>query len=217
MKLVLLGPPGAGKGTNAKVISEDLKLKHLATGDILRRHIKEQSELGKKAKDIIEKGGLVPDDLVNAMMEHEILAAGLLEKGFILDGYPRTVGQADSFGNFLNKHHAKLDAVLNFVTSEKVLIDRLSGRRVCGKCGANFHIRNIPPRKEGVCDHCGEALVQRKDDKPETIKNRLETYQKETSPLIEYYRKKQLLHDLPADKNLHDMQKDLKQLFDKLG
>ena len=216
MKLVLLGPPGAGKGTHAKKLSETYRVRQLSTGDILRKQIKDKTELGQRAKDVIERGGLVSDELVNEMMAREIENLGI-DKGFLLDGYPRTIGQADALDAFLKKHVTKLDAVLNFVASEKVLIDRLSGRRVCQKCGANYHVRNIPPKKEGICDHCQIELVQRKDDKPETIANRLATYQKETAPLIDYYRQKGLLHDFSADTDVETMQRELKKFFEKTG
>lgn len=216
MKLVLLGPPGAGKGTHAKRMTEIYRVKPLSTGDILRQQIKDKTELGLRAKDVIERGGLVSDELVNEMMAREIENLGI-EKGFLLDGYPRTIGQADALDAFLKKHQAKLDWVLNFVASETILIDRLSGRRVCPKCGANYHVRNIPPKKEGICDHCHTALVQRKDDKPETIANRLATYQKETAPLIDYYRQKGLLHDVAADLSIDELQRELKKFFEKIG
>ena len=215
MKLVLLGPPGAGKGTHAKILSEKLKAPHLAAGDILRKHIREKTELGVKAKDIIERGELVSDDLVNTMMEGEISRAGF-SKGFILDGYPRTIGQADALWRFLKANGQKLDAALNFATSEKMIIDRLSGRRVCTKCGGNYHLRNIPPQKEGICDTCGEKLTQRKDDEPATILHRLEMYEKETKPLIEYYAKKGLLREVPGDYDVPELQRELTLLFDEL-
>lgn len=215
MKLVLLGPPGAGKGTHAKILSEKLNAPQLAAGDILRQHIRNKTPLGVKAKDIIEAGGLVSDDLVNSMMEEEIKRAGY-DKGFILDGYPRTIGQADALGRFLKNNNAKLDAALNFATSEKVIINRLSGRRVCAKCGANYHVRNIPPKKEGICDKCGEKLTQRKDDEPATIQHRLEMYEKETKPLIDYYAKKGLLREVPGDYDVPELQQVLMSLFDEL-
>jgi adenylate kinase len=216
MKLVLLGPPGAGKGTNAKKLSETYGLRQLSTGDILRQQIKNGTELGLRAKSVIESGELVSDELVNEMMVREIESSGI-EKGFLLDGYPRTIGQADALDAFLKRHQTDLDAVLNFVASEKILIDRLSGRRVCQKCGANYHVRNIPPRKEGVCDTCGVDLVQRKDDKPETIATRLVTYWKETAPLIDYYRRKSLLHDFSADLDVDVLQRELSEFFEKTG
>lgn len=215
MKIILLGPPGAGKGTHAKVLAEKYKAAHLATGEILRQHIREKTELGRKAQDIIERGELVGDDLVNAMMFDVIRRSGIT-KGFILDGYPRTKGQAEALDVFLKQEHTQLDAALNFATSEKVIIDRLSGRRVCPKCGGNYHVRNIPSKKEGICDSCGEALVQRKDDKPETIKHRLEMYDKETKPLIDYYGAKGLLQEVPGDLDVPELQEKLKSLFEEL-
>ncbi|MSR77019.1 MAG: adenylate kinase [Candidatus Omnitrophica bacterium] len=214
MRLVLLGPPGAGKGTHAKILSEKFKADHLATGDILRQHIREKTTLGAKAKDIIETGNLVPDALVNEMMFEEISRVG--KKAFILDGYPRTIGQAESLDVFLKKQTMKLDAVLDFETSEQVIIDRLSGRRVCTKCGGNYHTRNIPPKKEGVCDKCGEMLVQRKDDTPVTIQHRLEMYLKETSPLIQYYKRQNILVSVPGDYDVPELQTVLKTLFDEM-
>ena len=188
---------------------------HLAAGDILRRHIREQSPLGKKAKNIIESGSLVPDPLVNEMMAGEISAAGV-NKGFILDGYPRTIGQAEALDRFLKNEKVTLDAALNFATSEKVIIDRLSGRRVCSQCGRNYHIRNIPPKKEGICDDCAAKLVQRKDDEPATIRHRLETYDKETFPLIDYYKKKDLLKEVPGDYDVPELQEHFDKLFASL-
>ncbi len=214
MKIVLLGPPGAGKGTHAKVMSEKFGIPHLATGDILRGHIKKNTPLGQQAKSVIEKGGLVSDDLVNAMMFEEI--DKILKKGFILDGFPRTIGQAEALDQFLKRNASKLDAVLDFESSENILIDRLSGRRVCGQCGAGYHIRNIPPQKEGVCDKCGSALIQRKDDNPETIRTRFATYLKETSPLIQYYKKQNLLVSVDADQGVEELQSRIRSIFDEL-
>ena len=215
MRLVLLGPPGAGKGTHAKILAERHGIAHLATGDILRRQIRDKTALGVKAKSIIERGELVPDELVNVMMLDEITRVGL-QRGFVLDGYPRTIGQAEALDGFLKKQKAILDAALNFATSEKVIIDRLSGRRVCLKCGKNYHIRNIPPIKEGICDACGEKLILRKDDQPGTIRHRLEVYEKETAPLIDYYAQKELLHEVPGDYDVTELQTELKALFEKL-
>ncbi len=215
MKLILLGPPGAGKGTHAKVISEKYGIPQLSTGDILRQHIRDKSGLGLKAKDIIEKGSLVPDELVNEMMFEEIKRAGI-STGFILDGYPRTIGQADALEGFLKKEKTKVDVVLNFATTHNIIIDRLSGRRVCAKCGAGYHIRNIPPKKEGICDKCGEKLTQRKDDQPDTIKHRLDMYEKETKPLIDYYSKKGQLREIPGDYDVPQLQAVLKSLFEEL-
>ena len=215
MKMILLGPPGAGKGTHAKVLSEKYKCPQLSPGEILRGHIRNSTELGKKAKDVIEKGGLVSDDLVNEMMFDEMKRSGL-SRGFILDGYPRTIGQAEALDGFLKRERTQVDVVLNFGTSPKVIIDRLSGRRVCTKCGGNYHLRSIRPKKEGICDHCGEKLTQRKDDEPATIQHRLEMYDKETKPLIEYYAKKGQLQEVPGDYDVPELQAVLKTVFEKL-
>lgn len=215
MRLVLLGPPGAGKGTHARILSEKYRVPHLATGEILRQHTRKETPLGKKAKDIIERGGLVSDDLVNEMMLDEMRRSGI-SKGFILDGYPRTMGQAEALDGFAKSEKAPIDAAFDFATSEKVIINRLSGRRVCAKCGANYHIHNIPPKKEGICDHCGEKLTQRKDDRPETIKHRLEMYERETRPLIDYYAKKGLLYEVPGDYEVLELQAELQVLFERL-
>jgi len=216
MRMVLLGPPGAGKGTHAKVMKDKYHLAHLATGDILRRNIKEGTGLGMEAKATIEKGGLVSDDLVNAMIfsEIEALPAG---KGFILDGYPRTIGQAEALEIFLEKANTPLDIVLNFETSEKTIIDRLSGRRVNPTTGRVYHIRNMPPKKEGICDDTGEALIQRKDDSPETIRHRLNVYNDETSPLINFYNKRGTLQNIPGDFDVPELQPIITKLFEKLS
>lgn len=215
MRLVLLGPPGAGKGTHARVLSEKYDTPHLATGDILRFHIQRKTPLGLKAKDIIEKGNLVPDDLVNEIMFEEILNLDS-EKGFILDGYPRTLGQAKALDGFLKEKRIQLDVILNFDTSGKVIVDRLSGRRVCPKCGRNYHLRNILPQKEGICDADGEKLIQRKDDRPETIQHRLEMYEKETRPLVDYYERQNVLRPVPGDHDVPELQKKLRALFEEL-
>lgn len=215
MKMILLGPPGAGKGTHAKILSEKYKAPQLSTGEILRAHIRDNTELGKKAKEVIEKGGLVSDDLVNAMMFDEMKRSGL-DRGFILDGYPRTIGQAEALDGFLKKEHTKMDVVLDFATTEGMIMERLSGRRVCAKCGGNYHIRNIKPKVEGVCDNCGSKLTTRKDDEPETIKNRLKMYDKETKPLIEYYKKQGTLQEIPGDYDIKELQEVITELFKKL-
>jgi len=215
MRMVLLGPPGAGKGTHAKIIKEKHGLVQLATGDILRRHMKEGTGLGVQARSTIEKGELVSDNLVNEMMFSEIKA--ILHKGFILDGYPRTIGQAKALEEFLEKEQIPLDLVLNFETSEKVILERLSGRRVNPSTGRVYHIRNMPPKKEGVCDDTGEKLIQRKDDAPETIKNRLNVYEKETSPLIHFYQERDLLQNIPGDYDVPELQPIITKLFEKLS
>lgn len=212
MKVILFGPPGAGKGTHARILSEEWKAPHFATGDILRHEIREATDLGKRAKAIIEKGELVPDALVNELMLGE-LEASEAKGGFILDGYPRTIGQAESLEDFLKKRRENLDVALYFKTSMEVIVERLSGRLSCPKCGANYHIRNIPPRVKGICDHCHTALIQRPDDKPETVRHRLEVYEKETAPLLDYYRKQGLLKEVPGDLDVPELHAELAKVL----
>ena len=212
MRLILFGPPGAGKGTHARILSEKGKVLHLATGDILRRHIREATELGKRAKAILERGELVPDALVNELMADQ-LSKPEASRGFILDGYPRTVGQAEALDQFLKSRGQKLDVALYFKTSPEVIIDRLSGRRACPQCGANYHIRNIPPKVEGKCDRCGSSLIQRIDDEPQTVRHRLEVYEKETAPLLEYYQKQGLLEEVPGDFDVPELQAELAKVL----
>jgi len=214
MRLILLGPPGAGKGTHARVLGETKKLPHLATGDILRRHIREATGLGKRAKAILERGELVPDALVNELMADQ-LARPEARPGFILDGYPRTVGQAEALDQFLKSRNEKLDAALYFKTSTGVIIDRLAGRRSCPQCGANYHIRNIPPRTKGICDQCGSNLIQRPDDEPKTVRRRLEVYEKETAPLLDYYRRQGLLEEVPGDYDVPELQAELARVLER--
>ncbi len=216
MRVILFGPPGAGKGTHAKILSEAWQVPHFAAGDLLRQEIRQATDLGKRAKAIIEKGELVPDALVNELM------LGQLEKpetqnGYILDGYPRTVGQAEALEDFLKKRHENLDFALYFKTSMEVIVERLSGRLNCPKCGANYHIRNIPPRVKGICDQCQTPLVARADDKPETIRHRLEVYEKETAPLLEYYQKRKLLKEVPGDLDVPELQAELKKVIGPTG
>lgn len=188
MNLILLGPPGAGKGTQAVKIVEKYKVPHISTGDIFRANIKNGTELGKKAKAYMDKGELVPDDLVC-----EIATSRLLEDdckdGFLLDGFPRTVYQAEKLDEFLEKHGKKVDKVLDIAVEKEELMTRLTGRRVCKACGATYHVTNIPPKKEGICDKCGGELMQRADDTAETVENRIEVYNSQTMPLVEYYEK----------------------------
>ncbi len=188
MNLILLGPPGAGKGTQAVKIVEKYKVPHISTGDIFRANIKNGTELGKKAKEYMDKGELVPDDLVC-----EIATSRLLEDdckdGFLLDGFPRTVYQAEKLDEFLEKHGKKVDKVLDIAVEKEELMTRLTGRRVCKACGATYHVTNIPPKKEGICDKCGGELMQRADDTAETVENRIEVYHSQTMPLVEYYEK----------------------------
>jgi len=200
MKIILLGPPGAGKGTQAKVLSQKLNLVHISTGDILRQNVSNGTQLGLEAKDYMNKGALVPDTLVTSMLS-ERFSQEDVKKGFILDGYPRTLKQAESLDVLLKEKQYKIDKVFYLDTSEKIVVQRLSGRLVCSKCSANFHKTNMPPKKDMVCDACGASLYQRQDDKEETIKKRLQVYQQESAPLIEYYKSKGKLVRVDSDQD----------------
>ena len=188
LRTILLGPPGAGKGTQAAKIVEKYGVPHISTGDIFRENIKKGTELGKKAQEYMNRGELVPDDLVI-----EIATTRLLEddcrNGFLLDGFPRTVYQAEKLDEFLAARDSKIDKVLDIAVEKEELITRLTGRRVCKSCGASFHVVNIPPKQEGVCDYCGGELIQRADDNLETVTNRIDVYEAQTMPLIDYYEK----------------------------
>lgn len=196
MRIILLGPPGAGKGTQSKILAENLNLPHISTGDILRQNVAKATELGKKAKDYMNKGLLVPDDLVTQMVVSRIDQPDA-KNGFILDGYPRNRSQAEQLDKLLKDRNISIDIVFDLETSEPVIIQRLSGRLACTGCNANYHVKNMPPKKDMVCDQCGSKLYQRADDKEETIKKRLEVYKKESAVLIQYYRHK--LQEIYAD------------------
>jgi len=198
MRMVFLGPPGAGKGTQAVMLSERLGILHLSTGDILRENVKQGTGIGKKARSFMEKGELVPDDMVIEMML-ETIKKGNKDKGFVLDGFPRTVYQAKKLDAALQKLNLPIEMVVYFKTSTDIVIFRLTGRRLCRDCGANYHIINMPPKKEGLCDKCGGGLYRRKDDSEETIKKRLEVYNNQTEGLIGYYREKGGLKEISGD------------------
>ncbi|MDD5120070.1 MAG: adenylate kinase [Candidatus Omnitrophica bacterium] len=198
MYLVLLGPPGAGKGTQAKRLAGSLSLPHISTGDILRQNVKDGTDLGKQAKGIMDKGLLVPDDLVAKMLDERFNNPDI-KKGFILDGYPRTLAQAGTLDDILGSKGLAVDLVVYLNTSDEVIIKRLTGRLVCSKCGANFHVTNMPPKSKGICDNCGSSLYQRSDDNETTVRKRLEVYKQEVSSLIEYYSRIKKLHSLNAD------------------
>jgi adenylate kinase len=198
MVIILLGPPGAGKGTQAKTLAQKMKLPHISTGDILRQNAKDATELGRRAKEFMHKGALVPDALVNQMLVQR-LGEDDTRNGFILDGYPRNINQAEALDGILQKKNIKVDFVIYLDTSERVIIQRLGGRLVCSSCGEIFHIKNMPPKVDMICDTCGGKLYQRTDDQEETIKKRLEVYRLESSPVINYYKAKKKLYTLLAD------------------
>ena len=192
LNLVLLGPPGAGKGTQAERLVSDFDLPYYATGDILRRAVKDQTELGDEAKGYMDKGQLVPDELICRVIMERIDTTEA-EDGFLLDGFPRTIGQAEALNNALDSRRRKLTAVLMIEVPDGEVMRRLTGRRVCVKKGHLYHIEFDPPKHDGVCDQDGSRLIQRDDDKPETIKKRLEVYHAQTKPLIDYYESRGLL------------------------
>ena len=198
IRIILLGPPGAGKGTQSVKLAQQLSLPHISTGDLLRHNVKDGTELGKEAKDYMNKGQLVPDELVAQML---VKRFGMedVKGGFILDGYPRNINQAKTLDGILKNKKMAIDMVIYLDTSDVVIIQRLSGRLVCSSCAANFHKTNMPPKVDGVCDHCKAKLYQRIDDKEETIKNRIVVYKNEVAALIKYYQDSNKLHSLNAD------------------
>lgn len=204
MNIVLMGPPGAGKGTQAEVMARNLIVPHISTGDIFRANIKAGTELGKLANQYISKGDLVPDEVTMAMIKDR-LAEDDCVNGFILDGLPRTIGQADALEEILNEQGKKLDKVVSIDVPIEKLIERLSGRRVCRNCSQTYHLVNNPPTEAGRCDECGGELYQRADDSEETIKNRLDVYLAQSSPLIEYYDKKGLLLSVNGDQSINNV------------
>ena len=208
MKLVILGPPGAGKGTQAEYIVEKYNIPHISTGDIFRENIKNNTELGKEAKSYMDKGLLVPDDLVIALVEDRLNKDDAKE-GFLLDGFPRTVAQAVSLDSILYKNDDKLTKVINISVDPEILIERAVGRRVCKTCGMTYHVKFNPPKEEGICDKDGTKLIQRDDDTEETVKTRISVYFDQTAPLIDYYRAQNLLIDI-------DGAKDIDKVFDDI-
>ena len=187
MKAVLLGPPGAGKGTQAVKLVEKYGIPQISTGDIFRKNIKEGTQLGKKAQEYMNAGELVPDELVVDLVVDR-LSQDDCKNGYLLDGFPRTIFQAEQLDKYLGSQGEELDAVINFEVGHDTLIERLTGRRVCKECGAGYHIKGLPPKVEGICDKCGGELEQRKDDTVETAENRIAVYKESTAPLIDYYK-----------------------------
>ena len=204
MKIIMLGAPGAGKGTQAKKIAEKYQIPHISTGDIFRSNIKEGTELGMKAKAYMDQGGLVPDELTIGMLMDRIQKDDC-KNGYVLDGFPRTIPQAESLTNALNERNQKIDYAVNVDVPDENIVNRMSGRRACLSCGATYHIVYKPSKVEGICDVCGDKLVLRDDDKPETVKNRLSVYHEQTQPLIEYYSGKGVLKEVDGTQPMDDV------------
>lgn len=217
MRLVLLGPPGAGKGTQAKVLSNKLRIRHISTGDIFREAKQSGSELGNRLADYMNRGVLVPDEIVNQIMAERLQRDDVKETGFILDGYPRTRQQAEVLDVNLEEIGLHIDSIIYMKTSKEIIISRLTGRRVCTNCGSIFHITNIPPKKEGVCDYCGGQLYQRDDDKEKTVLKRLKVYEEQTKELIDYYSHRGVLKTVSGDLEVRQLYDVLYELFGKEG
>ncbi len=199
MNLIILGPPGSGKGTLSKLLVDRCEVVHLSTGDLFRENIGGGTELGRLAESYINKGDLVPDEVTNAMVKDRLAALAAAkgkEAGFLLDGFPRNLAQAEALAKMLEELNLKLDHVINVCLPDDLIVARLAGRRVCRQCGASYNTEFMPTAKAGVCDRCGGEVYQRSDDNEETVKNRLATYREQTEPLIEYYAKEGLLLDI---------------------
>jgi len=200
--IILIGAPGAGKGTQATVLSGMLGIPHVSSGDLFRDNLKRETPLGLQAKSYMEKGELVPDDVTVAMVRDRLSQADCNDRGAILDGFPRTVEQARALDEVLAQDGKKIDTVIYFQVSEAALVERLTGRRICRNCQAVYHTLFNPPKVEGVCDVCGGELYQRADDQPETVKNRLQVYFEQTLPLIDFYKQKGLLHTVDGQQDI---------------
>lgn len=212
LKIVLLGPPGAGKGTQAKSICNRFSIPHISTGDIFRKHISEMTPLGIIAKENIEKGQLVPDELTIELVLQRLKLEDC-KRGYLLDGFPRTVTQAEAFEKFLFDCGEKLDTALLIDVPMDFIVERMSGRRVCPSCGASYHMKFNPPNIEGKCDICGSDVLQRKDDEETTVKERLEIYDNQTQPLINYYKAKNLLSIVDGTQAINDVFKTICQIL----
>ncbi|MCR5441640.1 MAG: adenylate kinase [Lachnospiraceae bacterium] len=208
MKIIMLGAPGAGKGTQAKMIAEKYSIPHVSTGDIFRANIKNGTELGKQAKEYMDAGKLVPDELTVKILLDRV-AQDDCKNGYVLDGFPRTIPQAEVLEDALNKLGDKIDYAVNVDVPDENIVRRMSGRRACLKCGATYHIEHIPPKQEGICDTCGSELVLRDDDKPETVLNRLKVYHDQTQPLIDFYTERNVLKTVDGTRDMKDVFADI--------
>jgi adenylate kinase len=212
MQLILLGAPGAGKGTQAKIIMEKYHIPQISTGEILRQHVHDLTDLGKKAKSIMEKGQLVSDKIVLEMVEHR-LSQSDCQRGFILDGFPRTIPQAEGLDKIVQKLHIPDLKVIEIYVADKTIIQRLTSRRICSICGKDYNLNLNPPPPDNICTRCGGKIIQRDDDKEETILNRLKVYKKQTRPLIEFYQKKGDFYQVDGEKEIADIFKDIENII----
>jgi len=217
MKLVILGAPGAGKGTLAGFLKETFALYHISTGDILREEMKNNTALGQEVKGFVEKGDLVPDEVVTKLIENKFRSSAKFDKGFMLDGYPRTKTQAEELDRILKEVQQSIDFAIYLESTLPVIIQRLTGRRVCRNCGALYHIVNKPAQKDNVCDECGGELYKREDDNEETIKTRMDVYLMSTKPIIEYYESQGQLKKINGDQESGVVQKQLLEIFNENG
>ena len=212
MKIIMLGAPGAGKGTQAKMIAEKYGVPHISTGDIFRANIKNQTELGMEAKKYMDEGKLVPDDLTVKILLDRV-AKEDCANGYVLDGFPRTIPQAEVLTEALEKLNDAVDYAIDVDVPDENIVKRMSGRRACVNCGATYHIVHIPPKTENICDKCGSELILRDDDKPETVLNRLKVYHDQTQPLIDYYTKKGILRTVDGTKDMKDVFEDIVKIL----
>lgn len=211
MRIILLGPPGAGKGTQAERVADRLGVPHISTGDMFRQAVSQQTPLGLKAKEYMEKGLLVPDEIVTGIVEDRLKKEDA-SRGFVLDGFPRTVAQARALDSALERAGVSIDATVNLSVADEVIVERLTGRRVCRSCGANYHVRFDPPAREGICDRCGGELYQRDDDTEETVRRRLAVYKEQTQPLVDYYRVNGALVSIDGARGMQEVFEDILRL-----
>lgn len=204
MKIIMLGAPGAGKGTQAKQIADKYQIPHISTGDIFRANIKNGTELGKKAKQYMDQGALVPDELTCDLVMDRIQQDDC-KNGFVLDGFPRTIPQAEALDAALEKINEKMDYAIDVDVPDENIVNRMSGRRACLNCGATYHLISIPPKVEGICDRCGSEIVLREDDKPETVQKRLKVYHEQTQPLIDYYENQGILKSVDGTQPMDEV------------
>jgi adenylate kinase len=214
-RLIFLGPPGTGKGTQASRMQERFGLVAMSSGDTLRDEIKEGTEIGRKASQYVQAGTLVPDEVITGVMLSAIEKLPP-EAGFILDGFPRTVAQAEALAAGLQQREARIDAVIDFQMDDRLIVERIVSRRVCSNCGATYNLRFLPPRVEGVCDACGGEVIQRVDDREDVIKTRLETYRSQTAPLIEFYSQRRLLRTVDASQEAQAVERQVAEIIEAL-